>query len=236
VRVLDEDPDLGAGIDRAQWELARAAALAPSFEFPRGRWRFFPPPDQAGLGALVIAGMIVVRVEAGSRSHIELLGQGDVISPWVGVGDELAIPSIVNATVVAPVRIVLLDRAFALRTARWPEIHSALIHRLIVRSRRLSVQAAINALSRTEERLDATLWGLACRFGRVTREGVILDLPITHTPLADMVAAQRPSVSTAISRMQSQGRIVRIERHRWLLRGESPAILSWLSRQSGIEA
>jgi len=236
VRVLDEDPDLGSGIVRAQSELACAAAIAPSFELPKGRWRFFPPPDQGGLGALVLSGMIVVRVEAGSRSHIELLGEGDVISPWVGVGDELAIPSVVNASVVAPVRIVLLDRTFALRTARWPEIHAALMHRLIVRARRLSLQAAINALSRTEERLDATLWGLACQFGRVTREGVILDLPITHTQLADMVAAQRPSVSTAISRMQAQGRLVRIERHRWLLRGESPAILGWLTRQSGIEA
>jgi CRP/FNR family transcriptional regulator, cyclic AMP receptor protein len=236
VSVLEEDPDLGVGIPPVQWDLAREAATAPVFEFERGRWRFFPPPDPGGLGALVIRGMIVIRIDVGTRSHIEVVGEGDVISPWAGLGQGLAIPSVVNTSVVSRVRIALLDRRFTLRTARWAEIHAALVQRLIVRTRRLSLQAAINALSRTDERLDATLWGLAYRFGHVTPEGVVLDLPISHSQLADVVAAQRPSVSTAINRMQRDGRIARLARHRWLLCGEPPEILTWLSRQSGLES
>ncbi len=236
VRVLEADPDLGSGIDPGQRRLAVGASLAPAFQFEPGRWRFSPPPDPAGLGALVLTGMIVIQIDSGPRSHVELLGEGDVVSPWVGGGHELAIPSVVNASVVSNLRVALLDRGFSLRTARWPEIHAALIQRLIVRTRRLSLQAAINGVTRVDDRLELTLWELAYRFGRVTRDGIMLDLPITHSQLADMLAAQRPSVSTAVGRLQGHGRTVRIDRHRWLMRGEPPRILDSLARQSGLRA
>ena len=175
VRVLDADPDLGAGIPREQWELATSASTAPVFAFERGPWRFAPEPEPGGFGALIVDGLILIRIDAGSRSHIEMLGSGDVISPWVGTGSELSTPSEVTASVVARARIALLDRRFALRTARWPEIHAGLLQRSIDRARRLSLQSAINALPRIEERVEVTLWELAYRFGRVTQEGIVLD-------------------------------------------------------------
>jgi CRP-like cAMP-binding protein len=236
VRVLEADPDLGAGIPRSQWELATSASTAPSFEFERGPWRFAPTPEPGGFGALILEGLILIRIDAGTRSHIEMLGAGDVISPWVGTGPELSTPSVLTASVVARARVALLDRRFALRTARWPEIHAGLIQRCIERSRRLSLQSAINALPRIEERVEVTLWELAYRFGRVTREGIVVDLPISHSQLADIVAAQRPSVSTAVIRLEEQGQISRTARRTWLLRGSPPAMLSALARQSGLEA
>jgi CRP-like cAMP-binding protein len=234
VLVLEADPDLGSGIDTGQWHVALAASIAPAFELDRGPWSFAPQPDAAALGALLLEGLIVIRINAETRAHIELLGSGDVIGPWVGSGQELTLPSVPTTSVVSRARIALLDRRFAIRTARWPEIHAALMHRLIVRARRLSLQSAINALSRIEERLEVTLWELAYRFGRVTPEGIILDLPLTHSQVAEMVAAQRPSVSTAFTRLQDHGRIVHAARHRWLLLGEPPSTLSSLAQQSGL--
>jgi CRP/FNR family transcriptional regulator, cyclic AMP receptor protein len=236
VRVLDADPDLGAGVPPAQWEPASRASTAPVFTFERGPWRFSPPPEHGGFGALILDGLILIRIDAGTRSHLEMLGSGDVISPWVGSGPELSAPSVATTSVVARTRIALLERRFALRTARWPEIHAALLQRCIERARRLSLQSAINALPRIEERVEVTLWELAYRFGRVTREGIVLDLPISHSQLADIVAAQRPSVSTAVVRLEDQGQISRTARRTWLLRGSPPAMLSSLARQSGLEA
>ena len=233
-RVLELDPGLGAGIPGAQWPLAVAASLAPTFGFDRGPWRFAPRPDPGGFGALLLEGLIVIRIHAETRSHIELLGEGDVISPWVGTGQELTLPTVVTASVVSRARVAMLDRRFALRTARWPEIHAALFQRLIVRTRRLSLQSAINALSRIEDRLEVTLWELALRFGRVTPDGIVLDLPLTHSQVADMVAAQRPSVSTAFARLQDHGRIASAARHRWLMLGSPPSMLSSLAQQSGL--
>jgi CRP-like cAMP-binding protein len=235
VRVLEADPDLGAGISRSQWQLATSASTAPAFEFERGQWRFAPPPEPGSFGALILDGLILIRIDAGARSHIEMLGPGDVISPWVGTGPNLSPPSVLTASVVARARVALLDRRFALRTARWPEIHAALIQRCIERSRRLSLQSAINALPRIEERVEMTLWELAYRFGRVTREGIVVELPISHSQLADIVAAQRPSVSTAVVRLEDQGQISRTARRTWLLRGTPPAMLASLARQTGLE-
>lgn len=236
VRVLEADPDLGIGVPREQWQLATSASTAPVFEFERGPWRFAPPPEAGSFGALILQGMILIRIDAGTRSHIELLGEGDVVSPWAGTGAELSAPSELTASVVARARVALLDRRFALRTARWPEIHAGLLQRCIDRARRLSLQSAINALPRIEERVQVTLWELAYRFGRVTREGIVVDLPISHSQLADIVAAQRPSVSTAVIRLEEQGQISRTARRTWLLRGSPPAMLASLARQSGLEA
>jgi CRP-like cAMP-binding protein len=178
--------------------------------------------------------MLVLRLDAGPRAHTELVGEGDLIGPWVQTGEELAIPSDLKASVISPLRIALLDRPFAIRTAHWPEIHAALMRRLTLRARRLSLQATINAVPRIDTRLELTLWDLAYRFGRVTREGIAFDLPLTHVQLGDMVAAQRPSVTVGLGRLQAAGRAVRVGRHGWLLRGDPPALLSALARQSGV--
>jgi hypothetical protein len=140
VRVLEADPDLAAAVPRDQQQLALSASAAPAFEFERGPWRFAPPPEPGSFGALIIQGLILIRIDVGNRSHVEMLGPGDVASPWAGTGAELSPPSVLTASVVARARVALLDRRFALRTARWPEIHAALIQRCIDRSRRLSLQ------------------------------------------------------------------------------------------------
>jgi CRP-like cAMP-binding protein len=235
VRVLEADPDLGAGIDPSEAELASVAAVAPAFELRRGPWSFFPRPERGALGALIVSGLVMIRLQAGRRGHVELLGDGDVISPWVRSDEELMIPSVVNAEALSMVRIALLDRRFALRAARWPEIQGALIHRLIDRSRRLSLQAAINSLPRIEERLEATLWALADRLGRVTPNGTVLTMPITHSLLAELIGAQRPSVSLALGRLQAAGTVLRTSRDTWILRGHMPEILLSLERQTGLQ-
>lgn len=236
VRLLEEDPELGATLAGDQQELAAAAAVAPVVRHECGPWRFVPRADRTALGALILNGFIVVRIEIEGRGHIEVLGEGDVISPWVGMGLELAKPSPASATVVSDLRMAFLDRRFAFRVARWPEIHAAIMQRLILRARYLSLQAAINSLTRTEERLELTFWRLANRFGKVTREGVALDLRLTHRQLAEMIAAQRPSVTVALTRLSADGRILRVNRDRWLLRGPAPAKLFALAAQSGVTA
>jgi CRP/FNR family transcriptional regulator, cyclic AMP receptor protein len=226
VRLLELDPDLGAGIAPEQRSAAASRAVAAVLAGDRGAW-WFRPRENAGFGALVLDGLIIVRVEfAGIRAHVELLGEGDMISPWYVVGRHATAPCVVTARAISNLKLALLDRSFAERAARWPEIQSALMQRLLDRSRRLSMQSAINSLPRIEERLTITLWQLAYRFGRVTPDGIRLHLPVTHSQLAEVVCAQRPSVTTAIARLRDQGQIVLTARHQWLLRGDPPARLA----------
>jgi CRP-like cAMP-binding protein len=51
---------------------------------------------------------------------------------------------------------------------------------------------------------------------------VHLDLPLTHEVLSYLVAARRPSVSSALTKLAEQGRVRRNGRG-WVLTGEPPA-------------
>jgi hypothetical protein len=72
------------------------------------------------------------------------------------MGEDLAIPSVVNASAVTSLQIPLLDRRFALRTAPWPEIHAALVHRPIIRSRRLGLRRRSTASATPAKRGKST--------------------------------------------------------------------------------
>jgi len=233
VRVLDADPDLAAFVPAGERPLARSASSAPLFTHARGPWRLVPRPDAASLGALILEGLVIVRVEVDNRAHLELLGEGDLVSPWIGMEPDPGLPTVVTSHVVGDLRLALLDRGFSVRMARWPEVYAALNQRLLARLRRLSLQSAIHALPRIEERVELTLWELAYRFGQVTPRGHRLRLRFTHSQLAEMVAAQRPSVTTALARLEANRRLVRESKDEWLLRGAPPSRLAGLGSMSG---
>ena len=103
--------------------------------------------------------------------------------------------------------------------------------RLVLRARGLSLQLAVNATPRLTDRLLLTLWHLADRWARVTPDGVALRLPLTHSDLSHLVAANRPSVSTAIGQLREEHLLFPLERGGWLLCGEPPPSLHELRRQ-----
>lgn len=225
VSVLDADPDLGAGITERDWSQAAREALAAAYDLEPGDWRWRPEGIDTGFGALIVRGMLLLRFDLGGRAHAELLGPGDVVSPWEALDGSLD-GFRLHARIVVSTRIALLDRRFALRTARWPELHVALSGRVLVRTRQLALQSAINSLPRIEQRLELTLWQLAYRFGCVTPQGTALKLPITHAQLAEIVGAQRPSVSVALARLREHGRLASTQRNGYLLLGHPPSLAS----------
>jgi CRP/FNR family cyclic AMP-dependent transcriptional regulator len=56
----------------------------------------------------------------------------------------------------------------------------------------------------------------------VRADGVYVELPLTHEILSHLAGARRPSVSAALTRLASDGRLRR-EGQRWILSGEPPA-------------
>ena len=75
---------------------------------------------------------------------------------------------------------------------RYPEITAALFDRLTERSLRLATTQAISQLTRVDRRLKALFWHLAERWGRVSGDGVIVPLALTHRILGQLVGARRP--------------------------------------------
>ena len=131
-------------------------------------------------------------------------------------------PTASEWTVLKPAQIAILDSGFANRASPYPEIAAALIGRTLLRSRHLVALIAIAGQPRIETRLHMLFWHLADRFGRVRGDSITIDLPLTHGMLAGLVAARRPSVTTALSALTRSGTLER-EDEGWILRGTVPA-------------
>jgi CRP/FNR family cyclic AMP-dependent transcriptional regulator len=220
--VLDEDTDLAELVPRAQLQTARQASLASVMDVPSGWWDAREDADRSrdGFGLLVLGGVLVRRVGFAGRFGAELLADGDLLRPWEYDGDE-TIGFETTWRVLASARLAVLDTVWTERMARYTRVGPALAGRALARSRRLAAMMAIAQQPRLDERLWMLFWELADRHGRVHPNGVYLDLPLTHEVLSHLVAARRPSVSGALTKLADQGR-VRREGRRWVLTGDPP--------------
>jgi CRP-like cAMP-binding protein len=101
--------------------------------------------------------------------------------------------------------------------------------RIMRRAHALAFHLAVSHLKLVEMRLLVILWYYADRWGRVTPGGVLLPLRMTHSMLARIVGARRPSVSTALGRLQDRGLVDRTDNGHWLLLGDPPRELAELA-------
>lgn len=228
-RVLLEDPGLAEALGGERLGAATRDCVAATVHVPRGAW---DPSDDldgfhAGIGVLVLEGLLVRRVGLAERFGAELLGEGDVLRPWQREDVATTLPRSGAWRALEPCRLALLDNGFALRAGRYPEVISGLFSRVLRRSRMLAVIIAIVHHPRVDVRLHMLFWELADRWGTVHREGVRLPLRLTHAVLADLVAAQRQTVSKALGDLAARGSVT-WKGDAWLLVGSPPAELGEL--------
>lgn len=225
VRLLDEDPELYEAVPVEHRAHAVQECIAPWMTVRRGVWR--PAElqlERDTIGLLVLDGLLLRRTEVGGRCSAELLGAGDLLRPWDHHGPDATIPSTIEWRAREKTRIALLTQPVVARLSRFPTLIGALLAKTLERSRRLAVMLAIVHHPRTEVRAHMLLWHLADRWGRVRSNGVHLPLSLSHGDLADLIAAQRPSVTGALASLRDQGLIARTE-DGWLLCGDPPGEL-----------
>jgi CRP/FNR family cyclic AMP-dependent transcriptional regulator len=231
--VLVEDSDLAEAVPADRREQAIDDCTAPEIALPSGRWSSGTTtmaPDS--IGYLVLQGLMLRRVSIDGRHGVELLGECDVLRPWQG-DDTQTVTLDADWAVLEQGRLALLDGRFTRQLARYPEIAARLFERAVRRSRRLVVNMAIIHQARVDDRLHLLFWHFAGRWGRVRSDGVLLPLRLTHSVLADLVAARRPTVTTALSDLARRGRIESRD-DGWLLLGEPPGEIESLVAVSGV--
>jgi hypothetical protein len=224
--LLSLDPELGSLLDPERFAHARAGLAVRVIGLGRN-WDA-TPLERAGAahtGLLLLGGIVGREIEsAGAVAVTELLGPGDLLRPWRPERDADLLDITVRWRVLAPATAAVLDRHVAQELARWPEISAVLLDRVSERAHRLAVTQAISQLTGIERRLHALLWHLAGRFGRVSADGVVLPLTLSHRMLGQIVGARRPTVSTALGVLAREGLVARRADGAWLLLGE-PAVL-----------
>ena len=223
VRLYDEDPELFAGAPEAAIEHLKARAVVPLLRLERGAWQGQPPGDPTGcLGLLVLDGLLLHSISVTEQPRSELVGAGDLIRPWERDEGAASVPFDSHWDVLYPARVAVLDARFLSVVGQWPQILPALLARTTRRSRWLALQLAVTDLRRVDDRLILFFWHMADRWGRVGPDGVLVPLPVTHDVLAQLVCAQRPTVTSALGRLADAGYIRRRRDRTWLLSPEPP--------------
>jgi CRP/FNR family transcriptional regulator, cyclic AMP receptor protein len=222
-RILELDPELGLRIPAAEISRARRELVARVLALPTGPWDVPQAEGSHGrLGFLILEGLLGRDLMLAGRTATELLGEGDVVQPWVAHRDDGLVRYRVGWTVLTPVRLAILDEVFARSLARWPSLMSTLLERAVRRTHRMSIHAALLQLSPVETRLLVLFWHLAERWGRVTPAGIALRLRLPHALLGQLVGCQRASVTTALQHIYATGELARRVDGTWLLTGSPP--------------
>jgi hypothetical protein len=214
--LLDLDPELGETLDEVALRRARNELHARVGYLPRGPWDVPKLVGAGHLGLMLLDGVVAREVVISSAMSTELVGAGDLIRPW-GADDGGVVGSEVRWNVLAPASFAVLDRGFAGRVAGFPLVMAALMERVERRHSRLAELRTISNLVRVEDRLLALMRLLGERWGRVTREGLLLPLVLSHRTLGDLVGARRPTVSTAAAKLARRGTLERRADGSWLL-------------------
>lgn len=224
VRVLEEDPELATGLDPTSLQLATRHAIAAVETIAPGVWDPTRPADGGSghFGLLVLDGLLMRDVTFARAACTELLGRGDLLRPWDWEREVVTVRPDVVWTALQPVRLAVLDRRITAILGRWPELVSAVAARAVRRSAELATAQATSHLTRVDARLELLFWGLADRWGRVSPDGVVLELPLTHQVLGRLIGAQRPSVTTALSDLARRRVVERRDDGAWILRGAPP--------------
>lgn len=227
ISIIDADPELGELLDPGERERARTEALTAVRRLSVGEWDAGGALENGSRhrGFLVIDGLIAREVQVLGRRCVEVIGEADVLRPWSWDQDGEHVKAEVGWEVLEPTRLAVLDHELVRRMDPWPALGVELFSRGTRRAHALAVALAISHHTRVEDRLMLTLWHLADRWGKVTRDGIAVPLPLPHERLAHLVGAHRPSVTTAMGDLVRKGAVSRGPARAWLLHGSPPGEL-----------
>jgi CRP/FNR family cyclic AMP-dependent transcriptional regulator len=208
MRLLELDPDLGAGLEPDALAIASEQAIVPVLALERGTWdpataALHPALRGEPLCLLIGRGLLTCSTAIGNRSASVIAGPGEIL-PMPAPGDcELACRCVV--LVSEPAIVAVLDARFMSLARRWPALSAEILRRTSDQLRRAGLAQAISHLSRTEDRVLAFAWHLCERFGRVGPDGVTLGVKLTHETIGRLIGAERSTVTLAIAALEREG-------------------------------
>jgi len=215
--------------DAHLFRVARRLAEA-TLELPRGPWdpSRAPAVTRDALGALLVDGLMLRELRLDGVSTALLQVAGDTLDASDHRDSLLCRDELVAWHAVEDSTVVVLGRRFLAATRQFPALTVALSRRRLEQSARAARHAAVAKLPRVDRRVLALLCGLAEERGRVAVDGVVVDLPVTHAVLGQLVGAQRPTVSLALKALAEEG-LLRRRGTQWVISHDA-------TRQDGPES
>jgi CRP/FNR family transcriptional regulator, cyclic AMP receptor protein len=160
--------------------------------------------------ARIPAGTVLIVVEEGVVVVRAMLGERTMMLAICGPDDVVPAPSeneVIEAAEVATLR--LIDDVELAALVADPETAHGLVAALAGALRERQESLAQFAAATHAERLAAKLIQLARKHGRVTPQGIRIDVPLTHQLLAESIGAARETVTVALRELRREGLIDR---------------------------
>ncbi len=179
--------------------------------------------EQTPFGVLIVSGALCRNTALGRHSSCHLFGPGAIIRPRDQSASSL--PWEAGLACVTDCTVAVLDPDFRVYMARWPALAEHVQHQLALELEASLCQSAWTGLSRVDDRILALFWHLADVWGKVRPEGVLIALPLTHRLIGHLVAAERATISLALSRLAAKQLLVKIGPQTWLLSHSSQDLL-----------
>jgi CRP-like cAMP-binding protein len=211
-------PDVMARIPEDDRVLAERALLAPRLAARDADLidvLAAAPPD--ALAFLLVEGVVLKETTLATRSALELLNEGDLLAPVLSESRQYVSRATSRYVAHGPVSLAVLGDRFRVASRRWPAIGDDLHDRLARQTHRASAHLAMLHASRVEERISLLFEDLAERCGRMTTDGVVIDISLTHDVIGRLVGARRPTVTLALQALAVAGELCRLDRGRWMI-------------------
>lgn len=217
VRLLDAMPDLQRAIPWDDRSLAWRTLLVPVAVVPPGRLE--QATGEPGARSVVLGGIVFRNTCLRGRVATEIIGEGDVLDTHEETEPSL-VPTTTEHVVHREATLAFLGERFAAAARRWPGLHDVVGEQLARQRRRASAHLAVLQMPRVEDRIVTVFSHFADRWGRVTPDGIVVDLPLTHELIGQMVGGRRPTVTLALAGLAESGALARAPDGTWLLARE----------------
>jgi CRP/FNR family cyclic AMP-dependent transcriptional regulator len=220
------EPDLLKVVSEADRPAVRRVPGVTRHELPPGPLDANQLSAGSGLpfGLLVLSGVLCRDTVLGDHASAHLFGPGAIIRPRESAATTL--PFTTSWSCVVESIVAVLDEDFPSFLAGWPALAEIIQHQLSIQLEASLCQCAWTGLSRVDDRILALFWHLADAWGTVRRDGVAIDLPLTHRLIGRLVAAERATISLALTRLAAGGLLTKSGTRMWLLNPASKALLA----------
>ncbi len=161
--------------------------------------------DPAGLLYIITSGKVKIThtTPDGQEALLAIMGNGDFFGELALLDDS---PRSATVQALEPTDTLTLHRDEFIRYIREnPNFALHVLQTLAQHIRRMNNQISDIFFLDLPARLARQLLHLAEDHGRVTPDGILIDLTLTQTDLAEMVGATRVSINKAIGRYRRAG-------------------------------
>jgi CRP/FNR family transcriptional regulator, nitrogen oxide reductase regulator len=197
-------------------DLAQVLAEARSIRFAKGAM-VFEQGAQADLFFLLVHGRVrAYRLTPdGQQIVLRFVGPGELFGIAMAIGSPTYPANAV--AVVESVAIVWPVSAWKALAARFPALALSTMQTMGGRLQEAHTRMTEMATEEVARRVAHTLLRLAQQAGRKTKEGVLIDFPISRQDIAEMSSTTLHTVSRIMSAWEQEG-LVESGRQRVLLR------------------